>query len=92
MVSRAERTATGPSPRRRPTARNEAAIDLGPTDRDILELTFGRTWTNHVVPKPTAFSKRSAIGDMAPGAENDTPLDGRRERSTIGRRQIRSRS
>ena len=87
MASRAERTATGSPPRRRPPARNEAAIDLGPTDRDILELTFGRAWTNHVVPKPTAFSTRSAIGDMAPGAENDAPPDGRREHSSaLGRR------
>ena len=62
-------------------------MDLGPTDRDILELTYGRTWTDHIVPKPTAFSKRSAIGDMAPGAENDVPPDGRREHSgALGRR------
>ena len=87
MASRAEPIATGSYPRRRPPARNEAATDLGPTDRDILELTFGRTWTNHVVPRPTAFSKRSAIGDMAPGAENDAPPDRRREYSSaLGRR------
>lgn len=87
MTGRPESANTGSSDRRRAPAGSESAMDLGPTDRGILELTYGRAWKNHVVPKPTAFSKRSAIGDMAPGAANDVRPDERRENSSaLGRR------
>ena len=54
----------------------ERATETGIADFDdpeTLEIIYGEAWRDHLVPDPEEFAERTAIGDLAPGAENDTP-------------------
>ena len=63
------------------TDRNTRSGGNDETDVEILRLKYGKDWNEHVVPHPDAFEKATGIGDLAPGAENDTPPERRRAKS-----------
>lgn len=67
-----------------------AATDPGRATPEMLSLKYGRDWRRHVVPKPEAFSKKSGIGDLAPSARNDTPVERRGPNSGVLERRIAS--
>ena len=58
--------------------------------RGKLFLKYGRRWRDHVVPEPKNIPAESGIGDLAPGARNDTPPGLRREKSRALARRIAS--
>ena len=61
------------------------------TPEDFLEAKYGRRWREHLVPDPLAYSKKSGIADMAPGAEEWTPPEFRAGASrTLGHRIVSS--
>ena len=84
-----------------PTGTPEADITRGaaetPTmpvpdenDPEVMRIRHGRAWKNYLIPEPEAFKEQSGIGDWCPGAENDTPPDGRGPKSETLRFAISS--
>lgn len=59
-------------------------------DPEVLRLRYGRDWRSHLVPHPDQFDEKTAIGDLAPGAEDDTPPEGRGPNSRTFRFRISS--
>lgn len=51
-------------------------------DSEFLQLKYGRQWRSHLVPSPDSMDEATGIGDLAPGAENDTPPERRAAQST----------
>ena len=56
---------------------SQPATEQTPETPERLRLKYGQKWRQHVVPKPAAFSTKSGIGDLVPGAQNDTPPEKR---------------
>ena len=59
-------------------------------DPEILRVMYERNWREHLVPHPEAFDEKTGIGDLAPGAEHDTPPEGRGPNSKTLRFRISS--
>ena len=59
-------------------------------DPGVLQARYGHDWKDHLVPEPDEFDERTGIGDLAPGAENDTPPEGRGPKSKTLRFTISS--
>ena len=67
-----------------------ATTILHEDDPEVVQMRYGRNWKDHLMPEANAFEERSGIGDWAPGAENDTPPDGRGPKSKTLRFAISS--